>query len=583
MAPCGQNVGCTVLSRLQTSATLGIARTVIWADRPKVARMSVQTGFCHRILAVCSRNAVAAMVLPAALSRSAERQPFTRTGKDLVRIGTGWKVPTAECHVSRSRMIRGVSFHTMSMNTTKTRKPTQSRLVGQQYTRRPSDKTPNAISAGTLSLMTVGGIMGSGLFLASGSAIRLAGPSIVVSFLIGVTIMSMEVMALAEMAAADREKGSFLAFAHHALGPGFSFVGGWVFWFSSILNIAAESTAGALFTRVWFPSIPVVVFSVGYAVIITGINFLTVRGFSRVESSMSWVKIVATSLFIVTILLVVTNFLHIRTPHGPALWLHQPGFFPNGIKGIAAAMILVLFSMSGTGVLGLAAPQVQRPEEVIGKTVRNTVTAIYVLYGASALALTGIIVWSRMPTTISPFTAALSRLPLAWPAEVFNFVILVAVLSAMNAGLYATNRVLATLGRIHDAPQWVAKQSHAIPRNANLVSGVLLIIVSGLAYFLPKTAYTYLVTATGFQALFIWILIVGTEIRYRPELLKQGKVLKYQMPLYPWSSWIAIALMVGAIATAPLAPHEVLPLGLGVAVVLLLTGVYFPVRRARRR
>jgi len=467
------------------------------------------------------------------------------------------------------------------MNTTKTRKPTQSRLVSRQYGSGPTDKPPNAISAKTLSLMTVGGIMGSGLFLASGTAIRLAGPSIIISFLIGVSIMSMEVMALAEMAAADREKGSFLAFAHHALGPGFSFVGGWVFWFSSILNIAAESTAGALFTRVWFPSIPVVVFSVGYAIIITSINFLTVRGFSLVESSMSWVKIVATSLFIVTILFVITNVLHISSAHGPSLWLHHPNFFPHGIKGIGAAMILVLFSMSGTGVLGLAAPQVQHPEEVIGKTIRNTVVAIYVLYGASALALTGLIVWSHMPTATSPFTMALSHLPWTWPAEVFNFVILVAVLSAMNAGLYATNRVLATLGRIHDAPHWIAKESHGIPRNANLITGILLVIVSGLAYFLPKTAYTYLVTATGFQALFIWIMIVATEIRYRPELIKQGKTLKYRIPFYPWLSWLAIALMVGAIATAPLAPHELLPLGLGLAVVLLLIGVYVPVRHKR--
>jgi AAT family amino acid transporter len=465
--------------------------------------------------------------------------------------------------------------------TTKTRKPTQTRLVGRQYGSGPANQAPNAISAGTLSLMTVGGIMGSGLFLASGTAIRLAGPAIVISFLIGVTIMALEVMALAEMSAADRERGSFLAFAHHALGPGYSFVGGWVFWFSSILNMAAESTAGALFTRVWFPSVPVYVFSMGYSAIITGINFLTVHGFSRVESSMSWVKIVATSLFIVTVLAVVANFLPVGHAHGVSLWLSHPGFFPHGFNGIAAAMILVLFSMSGTGVLGLAAPQVEHPEQVIGKTIRNTVVAIYVLYGCSALALTAVVVWSHMPTATSPFTTALGHLPWKWPAQIFNLVILVAVLSAMNAGLYATNRVLATLGRIHDAPRWIAQESHGIPRRANLASGVLLVLISGLAYFLPKTAYTYLDTATGFQALFIWILIVATQIRYRPELLRRGKQLQYRIPLYPWLSWLAILLMVLAIATAPLAPHELIPLGLGLATVAFLTALYFPVRHLR--
>ena len=317
--------------------------------------------------------------------------------------------------------------------------------------------------------------------------------------------------------------------------------------------------------------------------IITGINFLTVKGFSHVESTMSWVKIVATSLFIVAALFLLTRLLPGHAPSAATLWLHRPAFFPHGLTGVGAAMILVLFSMSGTGVLGLAAPAVQHPEAVIGRTIRNTVVTIYVLYGASALALTGLVLWTHMPTTSSPFTAALSRLSWAWPAQVFNVVILVAVLSAMNAGLYATNRVLATLGRIHDAPPWVARQHHGIPRQANLMSGVLLVLVSGLAYFLPKTAYTYLVTATGFQALFIWILIVGTEIRYRPQLLRQGKSLEYRVPFYPWFSWIAMALMVGAIATAPLAPHELLSLGLGVAVVMLLTAIYLPVRRARNK
>ncbi len=474
-------------------------------------------------------------------------------------------------------------LHPRIMNTTKLRQVSQRGLTSHQYASGSQPTPPSEISAGTLSLMTVGGIMGSGLFLASGTAIRLAGPGILLSFLIGVTIMAMEVTILAEMAAADREKGSFLAFAHHALGPGFAFVGGWVFWFSSILNIAAESTAGALFTRVWFPSVPVVVFSVGFAMMITGINFLTVKGFSQVESTMSWVKIVATSLFIVTALLVVSRLLPGHAPSAPTLWFHRPSFLPHGLTGVAAAMILVLFSMSGTGVLGLAAPQIRRPEAVIGKTIRQTVITIYVLYAASAMALTGIVLWTQMPTTTSPFTTALSRLSWSWPAEVFNVVILVAVLSAMNAGLYATNRVLATLGRIHDAPRWVAKQHHGIPRQANAVSGILLVIVSGLAYFLPKTAYTYLVTATGFQALFIWILIVGTEIRYRPQLLQRGKSLEFRVPFYPWFSWIAMLLMVGAIATAPWAPHELLPLGLGVAVVLLLTAIYWPVRWTRNK
>lgn len=426
--------------------------------------------------------------------------------------------------------------------------------------------------------------MGSGLFLASGAAIHLAGPAIALSFAIGATAMALEVSLLAEMAAADPERGSFLAFARHALGPGPAFIGGWIFWFSSILNLAAEATAGAIFTRVWFPTVPVYVFSMSYAAVITAINFLAVKGFSTIESVMAAIKITVTALFIVVGGLAIFHVLPTRAPVGPHLWSQTPGFFAHGWIGVAAAMVLVLFSMSGTGVLGLAAPNVARPEKTIGSSIRMTVIVIYVLYVGATLAMTGLMPWTRIPTTRqSPFTAVLHVFPWGWMATVFNMVILVAVLSAMNAGLFATNRVLATLGRIHDAPSLIARSPSGIPRIANAVTGILLIAVSGLDYLLPKTAYLYLVTATGFQALFIWILIVLTEIRFRPMLQRQGKSLRFQVPGYPWTAWFAVALLLAIIATAPLAPHELVALGIGIGVTAAASLAYLPVRAHRRR
>ncbi len=423
--------------------------------------------------------------------------------------------------------------------------------------------------------------MGSGLFLAIGQAIRLAGPGIAVSLLIGVTIMALEVAALAEMAAADRERGSFLAFAHHALGPGSAFVGGWIFWFSSILNISAEATAGAIFTRLWFPQIPVFVFSIGYALIVVGINFLTVRGFSTVESWMSGTKITATLLFILVAIFAIAGILPVKSHIGVRGWYQMPAFFPHGINGVFAAMVLVLFSMSGTGVLGLAAPNVKDVETTIARSIRNTIIAIYVLYVGAALALTSLLVWHTVPTAQSPFTEALRMLPWGWLVNVFNLVILLAVLSAMNAGLFATDRVLATLGRIHAAPRVVAQESHGIPRMANLITGILFVVVSGLAYFLPKTAYLYLVTSTGFQALFIWGLIIVTQIVYRKMLLRDGKKLTFRLKGYPYSSIFALLLVAGVIATAPLAPHEMIALEISIGVSILFFIAYLPVRSRR--
>lgn len=246
------------------------------------------------------------------------------------------------------------------------------------------------------------------------------------------------------------------------------------------------------------------------------------------------------------------------------------------------AMVLVLFSMSGTGILGLAASNVKRPEQTISRTIRNTVIGIYVLYVGAALAITGLLRWNTVPTAQSPFTGALRLLQSSWLVDILNFVIVVAVLSTLNAGLFATDRVLATLGRIHDAPHILSRESRGIPRMANAVTGVLLVIVSGLAYFLPKTAYLYLVTATGFQALMIWILIIVTQIYFRPRLEKRKVDLKFQIPWYPMLSWIGVVLIVGVVATAPLAPHEVIALGISLAATGVFAVAYLPVKRARQ-
>jgi L-asparagine transporter-like permease len=430
-----------------------------------------------------------------------------------------------------------------------------------------------------MTLITVGGIMGSGLFLAAGQAVRLAGPGIAVAFLIGVTLMLLEASALAEMSAADPQPGSFLTYARRVLGDGPAFVGGWVFWLSSVLNIGSEGVAGALFTRLWFPGVPVVVFSVGYALLVVGINFLTVKGFSTVESAMSMAKVGMTAAFVVVGLLAVTGLLPHHPGPSPRLWTHAPSFFPHGAKGVAASMVLVLFSMSGTGVLGLAAPDARRPEATIARTIRYTGIIVYVLYLGAALAMTGLVPWSRMPTAQSPFTVAVGRLPWPWAADVVNAIILLAVLSTMNAGLFATDRVLAALGRGGDAPAWVAHRSHGIPRRANAVTGALLVLVSGITYFLPHTAYLYLVTATGFQALLVWILIVLTQIAYRRRLRQGRRPLRFRMPGYPWLSWLTVAALAAAMATAPLAPREPLALAIGLAVTAALWGAWWVRRR----
>ena len=433
-----------------------------------------------------------------------------------------------------------------------------------------------------LTLMTVGGIIGSGLFLASGQAIHDAGPGLVVAYLIGATAMAIEMTALAEMSAADPNQGSFLVYSRRALGPGFTFVGGWIFWFSSVLNLAAEATAAATFATLWLPQLPTWILASAFALTISGINFLTVKGFGEVESGMSIVKLSAIGLFILVAAAAVFLAWPHALGHGVMSWSAGGGFFPHGLKGIGAAMIVVMFSMSGTGVLGLAAADVRDPERTVGHAVRYATIFVYLLYIGSVLAITAVVGWQAVPMTgKSPFLAALHHFGWPWAVDVFNGVILLAVLSAMNAGMFATDRVLAGLARAGDAPHALQRMPHGIPRWANATTGSLLLVVTLLTYFLPKSAFLYLVTATGFQSIFVWMLIVATQIYYR-KWLEQHRPnhLRLKLAFHPWLARFELLLLLAIVATAPLAPRQILPLGIGVGATALFAIAYVVFRRA---
>lgn len=448
-----------------------------------------------------------------------------------------------------------------------------------------SGQGKRSLRATPLTLMTLGGIIGSGLFLASGQAIRYAGPGVALGYLIGALAMALEIAALAEMAAAEPVSGSFITYARKALGPGAAFVGGWIFWFSSVLNLGAEATAGGIFSRLWFPHVPTWVFAVGYSLIITALNSLTVKGFGSVESVMAAVKVGAIALFVVAAAAAAAGAWHLSGPASSgAAGGHLLPFFPHGFVGVSQAMVLVTFSLAGTGVIGLAASQAIHPERNVREAIHRTVALIFVLYAAAALAITWWVPFAQVPTqNASPFVAALHHLGLPWAAALFNGVILVAVLSAMSAGLFATDRVLHALAQVGDAPSFFRRMTGGgVPLRANLFTGGFLAVAAFLAFFLPKTAFLYLVTATGFQALFVWMLIVYTQLRYRRHLVRErGRQLRLRVPFFPWATWFELALLLGVVCTALWTPGELVPLGIGAAAVLGFWLVYVLLRRGR--
>ncbi len=434
-------------------------------------------------------------------------------------------------------------------------------------------------------MLTIGGMMGSGLFVATGMAAHDAGPALGLLFVLGFLAMAVEITALGEMAAADPTPGSFLVYAREVLGPGYTFVGGWIYWFSSVLTMSSEVTAAALLSRQWAPVVPLWTWSLLYSAGVVGANFASVRGFGAVEGVMAAVKTAAVLGFIAFGAAVVARLVPgAVAPAAPLGRLAAPPLLPAGARGAGAALLLVLFAYAGTGVIGMAAAETRDPGRTVPRAVRRTIALSGVMYIGGALVLLLLLPWNRMPETASPFVAALRATGVPHVAAAMNFVLLLAVLSTMNAALYANVRVLYTLARAGQAPAGLGRLSRrGLPAAATWVSAGALGGTIVLAYALPQKAYAYLVTATGFQAMFIWLLVLGTHLRYRPRLDRTSPGRRFRLPGYPYTTLVPVAAVLAALVGAWTVGSERVGAGVGFGGIAAATAVWFAVRGRLRR
>lgn len=438
------------------------------------------------------------------------------------------------------------------------------------------------LTAPTLTLLTIGGIMGSGLFMASGITIRQAGPGVWLLYVLGFIAMSLEINALAEMSIATPTPGSFLVFTRQVLGPAWTFVAGWIFWFSSVLTMSSEVTAAALFSRYWFPQMPLWGWSLFYSALIIGVNFISVRGFGTVENIMAGIKTVAVLGFLVVAGLTLGHWLAPSRPlPSPAFALGlRQGLFPHGFFGAAPTMVLVLFAYAGTGVIGMAAAEAKDPQRTLPKAIRSTIWLVGIMYLGSILALLAMVPWTVESDRISPFVLALEHTSLPYVSSLMNLILLFAVLSTMNAALYSNVRVLYTLAHEGQAPKSLGRLNRrGLPSRATWTSAGLLALTIALAYVLPHKAYAYLVTATGFQAMFIWLMILLTELYYRPYLERHHpERLTHKLVGYPYTTYGVMGLVVLALILSLTSANQLVGAAAGFLGIAIATVIWFIVR-----
>ncbi|MDN4068166.1 amino acid permease [Paenibacillus vini] len=375
-----------------------------------------------------------------------------------------------------------------------------------------------------LSLLGVASTIGTGYFLGSGIGITMAGPSILIAFVLAALGTYTVFEALARMTAKRPEKGSFRSYAKQAFGRWAGFSSGWVYWSSELLIMGSQLTALSLFSRFWFPGVPMWVFATGYALLGLLVIFIGNKGFDSVEYVLSVIKIAA-----------ILMFLGIA---GAALFGWIPGgearafprtmgqIFPTGAMGLWAGLIFAFYAFGGIEVMGMMAFRLKKPEEApkAGKIMLLLLTVVYVL--SIGLVVT-LISWKFIVPKKSPFITALDGVHMPFIPHLFNAVLIIAGFSTMVASLYAVTTMLVTLAEDKDAPPLFAKKAlkkrpmYAIGLTA---AGLAASIILSLA--MPGRIYEYITTAAGLLLLYNWLFILLTSGKLL-ELSVFGQVKRY--------------------------------------------------------
>ncbi|ENQ3079071.1 amino acid permease [Bacillus cereus] len=398
-----------------------------------------------------------------------------------------------------------------------------------------------------ITLMSLGSAIGVGLFLGSASAIKLAGPSILFGYIIAGLAIFFIMRALGEMAIEQPVAGSFSKYAHDYLGPLAGYITGWNYWFLWVVTCMAEITAAGIYMEYWFPGTPRWVWALIALVLMSALNFLSVKVYGELEFWFALIKIVT----IICMIIIGTGIILFGFGNGGVatgisnLWSHG-GWFPNGFSGLLLSLQMVLFAYLGVELIGVTAGEAENPKKTLSKAIDNVFWRILIFYVGALFVMMAIYPWNEIGEKGSPFVLTFEQIGIAKAAGIINFVVLTAALSSCNGGLFSTGRMLFTLAQQKQAPEKFGQlNKNGIPSKGILATAFVLLIGVALNYIVPAKVFTWLTSISTFGAIWTWGVILVAQLRFRKGLSQeaQGK-LAYKLPLYPLSSYVTLAFLV---------------------------------------
>lgn len=410
-----------------------------------------------------------------------------------------------------------------------------------------------------IQLISIGGAIGTGLFMGSGKTISLAGPSIIIVYMIIGFMLFFVMRAMGELLLSNLEYKSFSDFAADLIGPWAGFFTGWTYWFCWVVTGIADVVAITAYAQFWFPELSQWIASLLCILLLLVLNLVTVKVFGETEFWFAMIKIVAIiSLIVIGLVMIVMQF---QSPSGTVaslshLW-NNGGLFPKGISGFFAGFQIAVFAFVGIELVGTTAAETKDPEKVLPRAINAIPLRIIMFYVFALMVIMSVTPWNSVVADKSPFVELFVLIGLPAAASIINFVVLTSAASSANSGVFSTSRILFGLAQEGDAPKSFANLSkRAVPANGLIFSCLCLLCGSVLIFLIPNVmmVFTLVTTVSAILFMFVWSIILCSYLVYRKQhpALHQKSI--YKMPAGRLMCWICMAFF--AFVLVLLALHE---------------------------
>jgi AAT family amino acid transporter len=442
------------------------------------------------------------------------------------------------------------------------------------------------LSARQMAMIGIGGALGVGFFLRTSLGIHVAGPAVLVTYLIAALVGILFAGALAELAVAHPTAGSFGVYAEMYVSRWAGFAVRYAYWFSMTAGMGGQAIAVSIYLRWWFPGVPGWIWIVAVSAGLIYLNMLNVGTFGEFEYWLSMIKILAICFFIVFGITLIAGIGH---PHriGFQNYELQGGFFPNGWGASWTGIVFVISSFCGLEMIAVTAGEATDPERAVPKALKDMIIRLIAVYVGAMIVLIAVVPWDQIQpgqdVTASPFVTVFRLTGIPAAANIMNFVVLMAAISSMNTGFYIASRMLFSLGRGGYAPRQMGLLSRrGAPTAALAVSTLGLAVAAVITKLYPANAYIYFVGLTLFGIMFVWQIVFISHLRFRRKWLSRGNVIKVRMIGYPYTSILGLVLVTAIIATTWWVARMRITIFSGLAWLAAITfGYWFWERRQR--